>query len=116
MISQDEGVEKVADQVQDEAKDEEEEDAQEAMNLVGKDEDDLRARRITKDKLKVTKVPNLVLGYKDDVKIYFRHCYEYVKFLGTGSFGFVVSAKEKDTGRVVALKVSSNKDICLYFI
>lgn len=41
---------------------------QEAMNMVGKDEDELRAREITKEKLKVTKVPNLVLGYQDDVR------------------------------------------------
>lgn len=38
------------------------------MNMVGKHEDEIKARQITKEKLKVTKVPNLVLGYQDDVK------------------------------------------------
>lgn len=48
-------------------------DDQEAMNMVGKNEDEIKARQITKEKLKVTKVPNLVLGYQDDIKQYFRH-------------------------------------------
>ena len=47
--------------------------------MVGKDEDDIKARQITKQKLRVTKVPNLLLGYQDDVKKYFSHYYDYLK-------------------------------------
>lgn len=86
---------------------------QEAMNMVGKNEDEIRARKITKEKLKVTKVPNLVLGYQDDVKQYFRHYYEYIRFLGTGSFGFVVAGTPKDRDQVFALKVSSKAYIAI---
>ena len=97
---------------QKQVKDKEENDPdleQEAMNMVGKDEDEIRARQITKEKLKVTRVPNLVLGYHDDMKQYFRHYYEYVRFLGTGSFGFVVAGSLKETNQVFALKVSSTR-------
>lgn len=63
--------------------------------MVGKDENEIRAREITKSKLRVTKVPKLVLGYNDDAKVYFSHYYEYIRFLGTGSFGFVVAGTLK---------------------
>lgn len=36
--------------------------------MVGKNDDEIEARKITKERLKVTRVPNLVLGYNDDVK------------------------------------------------
>jgi len=42
------------------------------------------------------------------VKQYFGTYYEYYKFLGIGSFGFVVAGKEKASGRILALKVSLN--------
>lgn len=35
----------------------------------------------------------------------FSEFYEYRKFLGCGSFGFVVSAIDKSSGKEVALKV-----------
>ena len=79
------------------------------MNLVGKDEDDIKARQITKQKLRVTKVPNLLLGYQDDVKKYFSHYYDYLRFLGTGSFGFVVAGCLKGTSQIFALKVSRSE-------
>lgn len=70
---------------------EREAEEEEAMNMVGKHDDEVKARKIIKEKLKVTKVPKLVLGYKDEQKIYFGEYYEYIRFLGTGSFGFVVA-------------------------
>ena len=77
------------------------------MNLVGKKEDEINARKITKEKLKVTKVPRLVLGYQDEIKVYFREHYQYLRFLGTGSFGFVVAGHQlPDTKTIYALKVS----------
>ena len=79
----------------------------ELMNLVGKKDDEIHARKITKEKLKVTKVPKLVLGYQDDLKVYFRDQYKYLKFLGTGSFGFVVAGHQiDDSKQIYALKVS----------
>lgn len=36
--------------------------------------------------------------------------YDYHKFLGSGSFGFVVSAVDRETGEHVALKVNA-KDL-----
>ena len=38
----------------------------EAMNLVGKTDDELKYRKIIKSQLKITKIPKLVLGTKDD--------------------------------------------------
>jgi len=58
--------------------------------------------------VKVAKIPKLILGYQDGVKQYFGTYYEYYKFLGIGSFGFVVAGKEKASGRILALKVSLN--------
>lgn len=79
----------------------------EAMNLVGKTEDEIKYRKIIKASLKTTKIPKLVLGTKDGNKQYFHQYYEYYKFLGMGSFGFVVAGKEKISGKILALKVSS---------
>lgn len=36
----------------------------------------------------------------------FNDLYNFVSFLGTGSFGFVVQAMDRDTGEMMALKVS----------
>jgi len=67
------------------------------MNIIGKLEEEIRERKITKEKLKVTKVPKLVLGYNHDAKVYFGDHYEYIRFLGTGSFGFVVAGYPLDS-------------------
>ena len=90
----------------------------EAMNMVGKGQDEIQARKIIKEKLKVTKVPKLVLGYQGDQKVYFGEYYEYIRFLGTGSFGFVVAGYPLDTQKVLALKVSqlSNLNYNLFIV
>jgi serine/threonine protein kinase len=60
-----------------------------------------------KEKLKVTKIPKLqLIDKKDNTKHYFNEYYDYIKFLGTGSFGFVVAATDISTKKVLALKVS----------
>ena len=37
----------------------------------------------------------------------FNKLYKFISFLGTGSFGFVVQAVDRDSGEMMALKVSS---------
>ena len=68
-----------------------------------------------KEKLKVTKIPKLqLIDKKENTKHYFNEYYDYIKFLGTGSFGFVVAATDIQTKKVLALKVSKIKIINLY--
>jgi hypothetical protein len=52
--------------------------------------DDIKMRKLIKEKLKVTKIPRLKLA--DDVgnTTNFNELYEYQSFLGAGGFGFVV--------------------------
>ncbi len=43
----------------------------------------------------------------------FEDYYDYIKPLGCGSFGFVVSAMDRASGEQVALKVKQNSYNCL---
>ena len=67
-------------------------DSQEAKQIVGKPKEQLKFRNALKEKLKVTKIPNLVLKQADGEDISFNKIYKFLNFLGTGTFGFVVSA------------------------
>lgn len=61
-----------------------------------------------KEKLKVTKIPKLqLIDKKDNTQHNFNEFYDYIKFLGTGSFGFVVAATDLQTKKILALKVSN---------
>ena len=60
--------------------------------MVGKPEEELKFRSVLKEKLQVTSVPDLKLISLEGVKHRFGDFYEFNKFLGTGSFGFVISA------------------------
>ena len=60
--------------------------------MVGKPEEELKFRYLLKEKLQVTNVPDLKLITQSGEKHRFGDYYEFHKFLGTGSFGFVVSA------------------------
>ena len=63
----------------------------EAKAMVGKGQDEINFRKLLKEKLKVTKIPRLKLEDKDSGEMYyFSQFYEFEKFLGAGSFGFVV--------------------------
>lgn len=60
-----------------------------------------------KEKLKVTKIPKLLLiDNKNNTKHHFNEFYHYIKFLGTGSFGFVIAASDIQNNKILALKVS----------
>lgn len=54
----------------------------------------------------MTNVPDMKLITSDGVRHHFNEIYEFHMFLGTGSFGFVISATHKETGDLVAMKVS----------
>ena len=58
-----------------------------------------------KEMLKVTKIPNLMLEEANGDRFPFSRIFKFQNYLGTGSFGFVVSAIEKATGEVLALKI-----------
>ena len=54
----------------------------------------------------MTKVPDLMLeDHNGDVHS-FNDKYKFMKFLGTGSFGFVVMAQDRESQEILALKVS----------
>ncbi len=73
---------------------------------MGKSQEEVKFRSLIKEKLKVTKIPKLILIDKNDISHYFNEYYQYIKFLGTGTFGFVVAAKDLTNDQVLALKVS----------
>lgn len=60
-----------------------------------------------KEKLKVTNIPGIKLEEEESgEKIRFRNLFTFKHFLGTGGFGFVVSADNLETGETIAIKVS----------
>jgi hypothetical protein len=65
--------------------------------MVGKHEDELKFRKLLKERLKVTKIPKLKFEDDNGVITNFNDLYEFKNFLGTGSFGFVVSAIDKES-------------------
>lgn len=56
-------------------------------------------------KLQTTSIPDLEFEDMEGNWIKFHEMYDYHKFLGCGSFGFVVSAVHRQSGEHVALKV-----------
>jgi serine/threonine protein kinase len=74
--------------------------------MVGKPKEEIRLRRLMKQKLQTTNIPDLEFEDREGNFIKFSEFYDYHKFLGCGSFGFVVSAVDRSTGELVALKVS----------
>ena len=73
--------------------------------MVGKPVEEIRLRKLMKEKLQTTSIPKLEFEDHDGTTYKFDDFYDYHKFLGAGSFGFVVSALDKHTGEQVALKV-----------
>lgn len=58
-----------------------------------------------KQKLQTTSIPKLEFDDHEGNSIKFEEIYDYHKFLGCGSFGFVVSGVDRATGSHLALKV-----------
>lgn len=86
-------------------------DSQEAKVIVGKPAEELKYRKQIKEKLKVTKIPDLMLEEVESGETHnFNKLYKFISFLGTGSFGFVVQAMERSSGEMMALKVSNISD------
>lgn len=73
--------------------------------MVGKPQEEVKFRKLLREKLKVTKIPKLVFEGDDGTKTRFKDLYKFEKFLGTGSFGFVVAVEEISTGEKLALKI-----------
>jgi hypothetical protein len=82
------------------------EDSNEAKALVGKPIEEIKLRRLMKQKLQATSIPDLDFEDIEGNVSKFSDFYDYHKFLGSGSFGFVVSAIDKESGEHLALKVS----------
>lgn len=80
-------------------------DSSEAKINIGKPKEEIRLRKLMKHKLQTTSIPNLEFEDNEGNTYKFSDFYDYHKFLGCGSFGFVVSAVEKATGEHLALKV-----------
>jgi len=60
-----------------------------------------------REKLSTTSIPDMVFEDIEGHTSKFSELYDYHKFLGSGAFGFVVAALDKQTGESLALKVSS---------
>lgn len=75
---------------------------------MGKPLEEIKLRKLMKQKLQTTSIPDLEFEDCEGNLFKFSEFYDYHKFLGCGSFGFVVSAIEKSSGEHVALKVTSH--------
>lgn len=79
---------------------------------MGKKIDEVKLKKLMKEKLKATNVPRILLVHQDDdEKVRFEDLFEFKGFLGTGSFGFVVHAVDIETGEDIAIKVSYRNDL-----
>ena len=63
--------------------------------MVGKPAEEMKLRKLMKQKLSTTSIPDLEFDDCEGNTIKFQDIYDYHKFLGCGSFGFVVSAVDK---------------------
>lgn len=74
-----------------------------------KSKDYIKMRKLIKQKLKVTNIPKMKLFDEERHEEYvFSDFFEFKSFLGAGSFGFVVQAKDHDSEEMLAIKVSKN--------
>lgn len=82
-------------------------DSQEEKLRFSLPKERLKLKRLMKEKLKVTNIAGIKLEEESGEKIKFRNLFTFKHFLGTGGFGFVVSADNLETGETIAIKVSS---------
>mmetsp|Transcript_10514 Transcript_10514/g.7850 ORF Transcript_10514/g.7850 Transcript_10514/m.7850 type:complete len:91 (+) Transcript_10514:2-274(+) len=80
--------------------------------------EELQLRKLMRKKLQTTSIPDLEFEDLEGNFTKFHELYDYRKFLGAGSFGFVVSAVELETGKCLALKIvdktNEASDDCLH--
>lgn len=83
-------------------------ESDEERAIMGKDDQQIKFRKLLKEKLKVTDVPCIKLipiDTADPQPVLFSSLYTFESFLGTGTFGFVVSAQSVSTGDKLAIKI-----------
>lgn len=81
-------------------------DSNDAKALCGKTHEEIRLIKQMRQKLQTTTIPKLEFEDMQGNVTLFSDYYDYIKPLGCGSFGFVVSAVDRETGEYVALKVN----------
>jgi uncharacterized protein YrzB (UPF0473 family) len=80
-------------------------DSYEARALFGKNNEQIKMHKLIKEKLRATSIPNLKLIDQNGDVTLFSDLFTFESFLGTGSFGFVVSATDKENGEKIAIKI-----------
>jgi serine/threonine protein kinase len=73
--------------------------------MIGKPAEEIKLIKMMRQKLQTTSIPKLEFEEFSGNVCTFEELYDYNKPLGCGSFGFVVSALDKQSGQHVALKV-----------
>lgn len=58
-----------------------------------------------KEKLNATNIPSIQLEDENEEITLFKDLFDFKSFLGTGTFGFVVSAIDKSNGEQLAIKI-----------
>ena len=82
-------------------------DSDENKANMGKKDDYVKYKKIIREKLKVTSVPNIRLIKSETSEVFlFQDFFDFKGYLGAGSFGFVVQAEDKTTNEMLAIKVS----------
>ena len=77
--------------------------------MFGKTPEELKLIKQMRQKLSTTTIPKLPFELDSSSTRYFEDYYDYLKPLGCGAFGFVVSAIDKSSGEELALKVTINR-------
>ena len=83
-------------------------ESDEQKAIMGKDNQQIKFRKLLKEKLKVTNVPGIKLlprGVTDPEPTLFSEQFHFEKFLGTGTFGFVVAATSVESQDKLAIKI-----------
>jgi len=73
--------------------------------VFGKNQEQIKVRKLIKEKLKATSIPDLQLIDQEGEVTLFSDLFTFDSFLGTGTFGFVVAAIDKENGEKLAIKI-----------